>query len=574
MSGSRAAIAGAARHSLQRLDDAPEVAAIDGRAKYKAAIFGPCMSGETAQYPGLPAQARQALTTSEREIEIKLVTDADELSRAMALQVLSTGEKDKPRRSLHAVYFDTLHRDLRKDSIILRIRKLRGKFYMGFKQTSPLTDGAFRRREVECVVATLEPDISVLGPEIEAELEFILQGRPLQPLFEILVKRLTRTLQSGRSQIEVAFDSGIVSVGHRQAKFNEIEFELKFGDEASLYDLALQVCTALPLQLGTLSKADRGFVLLTGGGFESRRAAHLQLSEHATLDDAIGATLASSINHFTANWPAFNQSRDPESVHQMRVALRRLRAALSLYSHTFPCSEFGAFRAEAARLASALGQARDWDVFLDLIESGPLPQTQQEAEFDSVFNAIEARRKASYEIARASVGAQATTRFVLDIHAFLAHHGWRNACAATELPRLIDPVREFAEEVLKRLHKRVLKRGKRPENLSPEDRHRLRIAVKQVRYASEFFGGVFHSGAEVRAYTRAVSVLQDAFGAFNDRIIATRMLRELEAEVGSEGARAVGIIIGWYAREAEFVDQQLGKAWKAFKHTPTFWNGD
>ncbi len=532
------------------------------------------MSSETAQNPGLPTQGARQPVASGREVEVKLVTDADELSRAMALEVLSAGEKDKPRRILRAVYFDSPLGDLRKNSIVLRIRKIRGKFHIGFKQASPLTDGAFRRREVECVVATLEPDISVFGPEIEAELEFILQGRPLQPLFEIVVKRLTRTLQSGRSQIEVAFDSGIVNADDRQAKFNEIEFELKSGDEASLYDLALQVSKELPLQLGTLSKADRGFVLLTGGGFESRRAGNLQLSQDATLDDAIGATLATSINHFTTNWPAFNQSRHPESVHQMRVALRRLRAALCLYNHAFPCSEFQAFRAEASRLASALGQARDWDVFLDLMESGPLRQTQHEANFDSVFSAIEARRKASYEIARSSVGAQATTRFVLGIHAFLAHHGWRNTFSATELPRLIEPAREFAEEVLKRLHKRVLKRGKRPEHLSPEDRHRLRIAVKQVRYASEFFGGVFHSGAEVRTYVRAVSVLQDAFGAFNDRIIATRMLRDLEGAVGSEGARAVGIIIGWYAREAEFVDQQLGKAWKAFKHTPTFWNGD
>jgi triphosphatase len=532
------------------------------------------MNGDTAQIPASSAQPARALVANNREIEVKFVADADALGRAMGLEVLSVGQKDKPRKILRAVYFDTAVGDLRKNSIVLRIRKVRGKLHMGFKQSSALTEGNFRRREVESVVATAEPDISALGPEIESELEVILQGRALQPLFEIVVRRLTRTLQFGRSHIEVAFDSGTVFAGNRQAQFNEIELELKFGDEATLYDLALQVSKELPLQLGILSKADRGFALLMGGGFDWHRAGSLQLPQDATLDDAIGATLAASINHFTANWPAFHESSHPESVHQMRVALRRLRAALSLYNHVFACSEFEAFRAEASRLASTLGQARDWDVFVELIENGPLRQNQQDANFEAVFSAIDNRRKKGYEIARASVGAQTTTRFVLELHAFLAHHGWRNTFSTTELPRLIQPAREFAEEVLKRLHKRVLKRGKKPENMSPEDRHRLRIAVKQVRYASEFFAGVFNSGAEVRSYGRAVSVLQDAFGAFNDRIIATRMLRELEGEVGSEGAKAVGIIIGWYAREAEFVDQRLGKAWKAFKHTAPFWNGD
>jgi triphosphatase len=528
------------------------------------------MIDENALVPK-PLLATRRRGASEREIQIKFTTDAPGLRQALQSDRLSIGQKDRPRTTSHAIYFDTPLADLRRSSIILRIRRVRGKFYMGFKRWSPLIDGSFRRQAVELQVATPELDTAALGPDIASELERILRGQRPEPQFETIIKRLARTVSAGRSQVEVAFDNGTVIAGGRRQEFNEIELQLKLGDEASLYDLAVRASNELPLELETLSNADRGFILLSNGRYEPVRSNHLQLKPDVTLDETIGATIAASINHFTANWPAFKVSRHVESVHQMRVALRRLRAALRFYNCACPCADFEKFRSAASSIASALGQARDWDVFLDLIESGPMRPNTKEANFEVILQKVESHRKAGYEIAVNSVYARTAGRFVLDIHAFLAHHGWRDTLPEADRSGLNRPAREMAEDMLGRLHRRVLKRGRRPATLSAEERHRLRIAVKHVRYVSELFGSVFSARTAVQTYIRAVAELQDALGSCNDRIMAMRMLTELEDEAGPQGAKAVGFVIGWYSREAELVDRHLAKAWKQFRRTAVFW---
>ena len=91
----------------------------------------------------------------------------------------------------------------------------------------------------------------------------------------------------------------------------------------------------------------------------------------ATLDDAVEVVISSALCQFVANWPAMTETQHPESIHQMRVALRRLRTALAFFDRVLPCAEFRVFRAEAKRIASALGPARNWDAFRELVEDGP-----------------------------------------------------------------------------------------------------------------------------------------------------------------------------------------------------------
>jgi triphosphatase len=518
----------------------------------------------------LAATASRELKAVDQEFEIKFETDATGLAKALESPYLSVDVPDRPRRSLSAVYFDTAGGDLRKNGITLRLRKAQGRCIMTVKWADALAAGPFARREIEVKVPTMQPELSLLGPEIAAQIELVLGGRALLSQFETQIKRRLRRLQVGRAQVEVAFDEGVIVAGNRRIVISEIELELKAGDKAALYDLAGRIGEHLPVRLGVRSKAERGFLLAAGEGLEPVRAASLPLASSATLDDVAGVVLAATLDHFVANWRALDERRVPEAVHQMRVALRRMRVALALFDRIMPCADFVAFRAEARRIASELSRARDWDVFRDLVVEGPIAHHRETANFDSLLAAIEVQRQAGYDSAENVMLTASTTKFVLGMYAFLAHHRWRGTLPGSDLSRLTEPAIVFAGETLERLHRRALKRGRNLKNLAPEQRHELRIALKHIRYVAEFFAPLFEVQSEVRAYSRTVALLQDGLGAFNDTVVATKTLHALHCE-GVEGAKAIGIVLGWYGRGAVLAERDIRRGWKNFRHAKRFW---
>ncbi|WP_162180416.1 CYTH and CHAD domain-containing protein [Methylocapsa aurea] len=506
-----------------------------------------------------------------RELEIKFKTDAAGLKLALRSELLSTGAADAPSRTLRSVYFDTPAGDLRKQRMVLRVRTIRASHVIGLKWAGPLADGPFSRGEIEVRAPGLDPDIALFDAEIAGEVSRIIDGRPLEQKFETRIRRRVRQLDLGRAQVEVAFDDGFIIAGDRKQPLTEVELELKGGEEGPLYELALQVAAALPLRLDMMSKAERGFMLAAGDRPMPVRAAALRYPEEATLDDAVEIVTASALGQFAANWPALTETRDPESIHQMRVALRRLRSALAFFNRALPCAEFELFRGEAKRIASAFGPARNWDAFLDLVEKGPLTHHPRDESFTALLTAAEDRRLAAYAIAQGVIADPATTRFVLNLRAFVARRAWRSGLSGAELPRLTEPAKRFAAETLERLHKRALKRGRGLLEMPPEERHQLRIALKNLRYAAEFFSVLFGGGAKSRPYIRAVAQLQDGLGAYNDEASAAQLLQDLDAAAGSQVAKASGVILGWCGRGAVIGDANLGKAWKSFKRTRLFW---
>jgi inorganic triphosphatase YgiF len=518
---------------------------------------------------GASSRAEAAIPAG-RELEIKFKTDAAGLKLALHSELLAAEGADAPGRALRSVYYDTSAGDLRKLRIALRVRKVRGAHIIGLKRARPLGEGPFSRDEVEARAPSLEPDIALFGAEIAAELNGVIDGRPLEPQFETRIKRRLRRIQFERSVIEVAFDEGVIVAGDRRRPLTEIELELKAGEDAPLYDLALRLAEALPLRLDMMSKAERGFLLAADARPAPVRAGAFRFSADATLDDAVETIIAATIGQFMANWPAMAETDHPESIHQMRVALRRLRTALALFNRVLPCAEFVTLRAEAKRIASALGPARELDAFRELVETGPLTHHARSESFEALLRAVEERRAAAYVAARALIDDPATTRFALNARAVLARRAWRAGLSGAELPRLTQSVRAFAGEALERLHKRALKRGRRLLQLPPPERHRVRIALKNLRYAAEFFGVLF-GGSTARPYIRAVARVQDGLGAYNDAASATHLLQDVVTDAGPQAAMAGGVVLGWYGRGAAIANDNLRKTWKSFKRARHFW---
>jgi CHAD domain-containing protein len=310
-----------------------------------------------------------------------------------------------------------------------------------------------------------------------------------------------------------------------------------------------------------------GRELSTGETLPAVKALPIKYPPGASLDDAFSAVISNTLAQFVGNFAPLRMGDQPEAVHQARVALRRLRAALKMFKRAIACPQFDAIQHQARQIASAFGPARECDAFLEAVVTGPLAHASRSEGTARLLASVEERRAVAYRSVRAVMEDPDTTRFVLNVYSFLARHAWRDALTGTGLEQLAGPAEVFARKALDRLHARAAKRGQNLAELPDEARHELRIALKNLRYCAEFFGDLFGRPRKIRRYIRTVAALQELLGVHNDIANARCFLNELPA--GTESAS--GFILGWYARENTFADAELIKVWKTFRKSDPFW---
>jgi len=228
------------------------------------------------------------------------------------------------------------------------------------------------------------------------------------------------------------------------------------------------------------------------------KARAIKLSKNDTLEDAAATIFSASLEHFLANVPLLETSSAQESVHQMRVALRRLRAAIGLLRPILagPALETAGDRAKT--LASVLGAARDWDVFRATLNAGPREAIGDDPSFHALIDTVESLREKAYRAAHEAVSSDETSQFVDDLCLAIERRDWE---VETEM-RAPDSAYAFAVGALARLHKRLLKKSKNLATLSAEERHRVRIALKRRAMAPNF-SKVFLKMARPRALIHA-----------------------------------------------------------------------
>lgn len=504
---------------------------------------------------------------AEREIELKFLASEQDFKAAQNSELLgSHGGLGKVER-LKSTYFDTETRDLQRHKMVLRMRK-RGKSYvMGLKSSASESQGPFDRGEIEIASSSPLPDLDLFGKDVADEIAGLTAGRTLQPCYATDIKRNAYQLATETAEIEVAFDTGFIVAGDSKQPVREIELELKSGDTADLYRLGLKLVEAFPMRLGVMSKSERGALLSSGTCVTATRP-QSPVSKEQSVDEAISAIIGACIGQFTANWTAFETGDEVDAVHQMRVSLRRLRTALAFIHREFPCAELEELRAAAKEVAGAMGEARNWDVFTARVHDGPASFMTSESGFATLIEAASEQRNAGYDAVRSLLADSRTTRFVLSVQALVAEHGWRNALSGAELPKLTAPVVSFASPCLAYLHKRVRKRGRGLAHLSPEARHKVRIALKNLRYAVDFFADLFPGS---KPYSRAVAQLQDVLGGLNDIEMIRDLVQRLDTQSDAKCARAAGIVLGWYSHGEQIGHADMKKVWSALREAKRFW---
>ena len=507
-----------------------------------------------------------------REIELKLRVEPKHLAklrRAAAIQRRAVGRAST--RQLLSTYYDTEDLALWKAGLSLRVRKV-GSLHV---QTIKLGRDAARGvhmdvREIETLVPGPGPAPELIPDARLREKILALGAGRLQAIFETDIRRTVRMLMGPRGEsVELAIDTGEIRVGEKSTEVSEIELELKRGSAASLFEIAKDLAEGHTVHVESASKAERGYALAEGAEPKPAKAAPLVLAPDATAATALTASLHACTRHLVANEAASFGSDPVEGIHQMRVALRRLRTSLTLFRSLIEGTELAFLVDEAKWLFGILGEARDLDVF-DQEILAPVRTAFPYAEGISALG-----ERAQKQRARARAAALRTLKsprysaLVLDLCHAAEAEPWR----AGERSDLADrTARTFAAECLRTRLKKVRGLGKRLEELSVPERHEMRIRLKKLRYACEFFQSLFPK-KRTKPYLDRLSALQDIFGHLNDVATAETLLGQLVAPTEADRAEswAAGLVIGWHSHAAALDWANAKARWKAFNAAPPFW---
>jgi len=521
------------------------------------------------------------------EVELKLTVDPADLPRLRDLPVLGAPARATTRR-LESVYFDTPDLRLFQRAVTLRVRRQGRRFIQTVKGPGR-GDGLLQLRgEWETPVPSCAPDLDALpDPAARAQLGPVAPA-DLKPVFESSIRRTVRVVRDpdgGDARVEVAIDRGQIRAASGAAtEVCEVELELKSGDPKALYRLALILAEHVPLRVERRTKAQRGYALAVGLDLPAtaRKAERIDYAPEATVEQVLETIVREGLDHVVANEAAVLEGRTSEGVHQMRVALRRLRSALSLFKGIVPEEQRAALGREMKWLTDELGAGRDFDVFAEDLLA---PVADALADDPSVASSVgalkdlvaEARRR-GHARAEAAVRSSRYAALLLTLSGWIQTRGWRAQPVSEEAARLFAPASALAGALLDRRHRQVLKRGRGFSDLAPEPRHQVRIALKKLRYATEFFRPL-HEAQREKAYGRyhrRLADLQQSLGHLNDVATAQRLVADLEplaAEVGAPPAWRVGggLVVGWHARGVADGEGRLGRDWDAFAEAAPYW---
>lgn len=333
-----------------------------------------------------------------------------------------------------------------------------------------------------------------------------------------------------------------------------------------LLQLRLQAAKA---RLGR--KASRGHALTRVEPEAPVKARPVALDRAMPASDAFHAVLQAGAAHLRANESGMLRGRDPEYLHQMRVALRRLRAALGVFTPILPALKVAALRAELKWLAACLGPARDWDVFvtetLPLIES----EFRQPEEWRGFIARCGKLRRTAGLRARRAVRSARYRNLMHLLAAGIALPGLPTPFGHGARAGLQPAIGDYAAAVLEWRHQRAEKRGRRLGRQSPGALHRFRIAIKNFRYAADSFAGLYGTRAAREALQR-LSRLQDILGAMNDAAAAASLAgRALGGNPGRCEREVRRSLLAWSRRRVATLTRGLKGAWKEFRAAKRFW---
>jgi inorganic triphosphatase YgiF len=499
---------------------------------------------------------------SETELKFEVAKSAlAKLLKHPALAVPAT------KTQLHSVYYDTPDHDLRNAGLSLRVRQADGRFIQTVKTREG--PGALARGEWECEVAGPEPDMAAVAG---APAGAVLNGHAgdLGPVFSTTVERTVRLWRQGATVVELAVDDGRIEAGGEHEAIHELELELKSGAVGDLFDLARDLAGAAPIVLSFDSKAERGYRLAGHDATTALKAEQAALSADTAAEDAFRRIARGCLAQVAGNARLLLAVRSPQVLHQARVGLRRLRAALAAFEPLVSGARFEAIKGEAKWLAGEFDQARDLDVFIQTAMPADDEGLAPEPALAAFGKRLLAAQATAYDRAVAAIGSRRFADLLLGVAAWIEIGDWASDPDRAALRAA--PIGRFGAEALERQHAKLLKAGRHFSRLDAEGRHHLRIKGKKLRYAADFFGEAFPDHPKRRRrFVEGLKDLQERLGRLNDIAVASDLAAEVAGRRAGDAAFAAGLLIGARRCGEAALIEQAGEAWDDFRRLKGFW---
>ena len=485
-----------------------------------------------------------ATGVSATELELKFHIAPERLAgvrAAMTRQATATVAAPQ-RMRLQACYFDTPDGALAAAHLSLRLRKEGRRWVQTLKAPG---DSAVRRLEHEVEVRAPDargvPAIDVarhLGTDAGRALDRVLKhgdrrtALVVHYLTDVWRRRLPAAAAGG--QLEIAFDEGRIVAGERSLPVCEIEFELKSGPSAALFEVARAWRAAHGLCLATVSKAERGERLVQGSlEIAPVKAGTPRVDAGMDGETLLRAVVADCLDQILGNAGEIAAGRfGPDHVHQLRIGIRRLRTVLRELGACATAVDPG-WEAPLVQAFRALGEYRDRDTAAAAVQpwlrTAGAPCVDLPAPMaNEVADPVQTVRADNF---------QATLLALLDF-------------ALTEKPAEAGAgaadVRDVVARRLRKLHRQVVDDGKRFERLDETSQHRVRKRLKRLRYLTECVAPLFGARA-VERYLKRLRPAQEALGAHNDAHVALGLYRQ-----AAESDPKAWFAVGWLqARQGE-----------------------
>jgi inorganic triphosphatase YgiF len=470
---------------------------------------------------------------------------------------------------LRSIYFDTPRRDLRLACLGLRVRQGEGRLVQNLKWEKHFAH--FTRHEWETEVRSDRPDPEALvGTPADDVLDS--GGESLEPVFTTTVERTRRLWTRDDDVVEVSLDRGEITSGVRREPIQELELELKAGDPRALFELASTLADGVKLPLMFQSKAERGYHLADDPGWKPERAQPIAIPPETPAGDAFRDVAHGCLAQVANNARLVNRYRGIEALHQLRVGLRRFRAALTTFRSFVEDSEYDEIRVETKWLAGELDEARDIDVFIQESFRCVNPEPADRDAFARLGAQLLHAQSEAYDRALGALASPRFTRLVLTAFRWLELGAW----ARSDEP-VVKSLRDgrtdaFAHDQLDRMRRQVRRRGRRLARLDARSRHRLRIKAKKLRYAAEFFSESFGRKGRRKRFLQALEDLQDSLGRLHDAAVSPQLALDLVRDHPAEAGFAAGLIVARRRASAKKAERAAIKSFDAFDTAKPFWS--
>lgn len=510
------------------------------------------------------------------ETELKLLLDPGADAALAARPILAEPGTVRGReRLVVTTYFDTAARDLARAGIALRLRRDGRQRLQSLKRAAgPLVAGLSMPEEEERPVRGDQPDLAAPEGPLARTAAAIVGTAPLGPVFETRVRRRTWILRpTGGGAVEVALDRGEIAAGDRCLPVAEAEIELKEGPPGAVWAAAAALFPTGPVRFATATKAERGRALAETGEDAAPPDPPLPVPKAGQPVETVARdAFRYCLGQIAANLARAGTTAAPEGPHQLRVALRRLRAALALLAPCLGGVPPGPMAAEARWLGQVAGSLRDLDVLAGRLVPDGLALADPEARA-ALLAAVEVQRAETRAQVQATLLSPRATRFVFDLGGWTEARGWLDPADWGQSARLATPIADLAPALLDHRLERALKRGRHVRHLTEDARHTLRKELKKLRYAAEFLAGLW-PGKRTDAFLKALRQLQDTFGELTDVAMARDFLLGPDAPGRDDPAaqRGTGFLLGALAVRVEARLPDFARRWEGFREARPFWH--